>query len=136
MTIFLDHTIVPSSTKAAGAQLLGELLARPWLAEKGEFAPVYVNDSLTFDFQDREEFSWNHYCFHVTDDEFEAIFGRIKEKGIGYRSSPRGPTDLTIRTRDGGKNIYWNCSDGHVWEILTMSYDRMKPPVPAAVSSV
>lgn len=126
MTIFLDHTIVPSHAKAAGAQFLGELLGKPWLTEDGEFAPVYVSDSLTFDFQDRDEVSWNHYCFHVTDEDFDAIFSRIKERGVGYRSSPRGETDYTVRTRDGGKNIYWNCPDGHVWEILTVSYARNK----------
>jgi predicted lactoylglutathione lyase len=24
----------------------------------------------------------------------------------------------------GGRNIYWNDADGHVWEILTVSYAR------------
>ncbi len=135
MPILLDHTIVPSHAKAAGAEFLAELLDRPWLPEKGEFAPVYVNETLTFDFQDRDEFSWNHYCFHVTVDEFEQIFARIKGKGVGYRSSPRGPTDSTVQTRNDGKNIYWNCPDGHIWEILTVSYDRMASPAPAGAAS-
>ena len=135
MPILLDHTIVPSHDKAAGARLLGELLERQWLPAEGEFAPVYVDDSLTFDFQDRDEFSWNHYCFQVSDDDFDAIFSRIKEKGIGYRSSPRGPNDSTVRTRGGGKNIYWTCPDSHIWEILTVSYARMAAAEPSKGSS-
>jgi hypothetical protein len=28
---------------------------------------------------------------------------------------------MRINTRLGGRNIYWNDADGHVWEILTIS---------------
>jgi hypothetical protein len=45
-------------------------------------------------------------------------------KAVGAQF-PLGETDFTVRTRDGGKNICWNCPDGHVSEILTISYDRM-----------
>ena len=52
------------------------------------------------------------------------IFDRIKARDLPYRSTPTGPTDMQINTRNNGKNLYWNCSDGHVWEILTVSYAR------------
>ena len=123
MPILLDHLIVPSRDKAAGARFLGELLGVPW--EPGDhFAPVYVNDTLTLDFADRVQFESHHHCFHVSDAEFDAIFGRLKAKGIDYRSTPTGPVDMQINTRGGGKNLYWNDADGHNWEILTVSYAR------------
>ena len=124
MPILLDHLIVPSRDKNGGAKFLGELLGVPWQEAQGEFAPVYLNDSLTLDFANREQFSSHHYCFHVSDAEFEAIFGRIKAGAIAYRSSPRGPDDMQLNTRLGGKNLYWNDTDGHVWEMLTVSYAR------------
>jgi hypothetical protein len=31
---------------------------------------------------------------------------------------------MTINTRLGGKNLYWQDADGHLWEILTISYAR------------
>src|SRR5581483_10334538 len=112
MAIQLDHLIVPSHDKAAGARLLGELLGVAW--EPGDhFAPVYLTDNLTLDFADRDQFTSHHYCFHVSDDEFEAIFGRLKARAMAYRSSPTGPTDMQINTRGGGKNLYWTCPDGH-----------------------
>ncbi len=126
MAILLDHLIVPSHDKAKGAQLLGELLGVPWEAAAlgDHFAPVYVNDTLTMDFADRDQFASHHYCFHVSDDDFEAIFARLKARAIAYRSTPTGPTDMQINTRDGGKNLYWSDADGHAWEMLTVSYAR------------
>ena len=31
---------------------------------------------------------------------------------------------MTINTRLGGRNVYWNDANGHIWEILTVSYAR------------
>ena len=31
---------------------------------------------------------------------------------------------MRINTRLGGKNLYWQDADGHLWEILTVSYAR------------
>jgi catechol 2,3-dioxygenase-like lactoylglutathione lyase family enzyme len=132
MPILLDHLIAPSHDKAAGARVLGELLGVPWEpgAPGDHFAPVYVNDTLTIDFADRERFDSHHYCFHVTDDEFEAIYSRLRARNIPYRGTPQGPFDMQINTHNGGKNLYWNDPDGHNWEILTVSYAR-----PAAASA-
>ena len=76
------------------------------------------------DFARREQFEGHHYCFHVGDDDFDAIFGRIETRGIAYRSRPRGENDMQINTRLGGRNLYWQDDDGHLWEILTISYAR------------
>jgi hypothetical protein len=124
MPILLDHLIVPSRDRNAGAKFLGELLNVPWEEARGEFAPVYLNDTLTLDFANRDQFSSHHYCFHVEDAEFDAIFDRIKAAGIPYRSSPRGANDMQLNTRMGGKNLYWDDADGHIWEMLTISYAR------------
>ena len=91
----------------------------------GPFAPVFVNDGLTLDFIDTDEdFPVYHFCFHVSDPEFDAILARITGAGIPYRSSVRGPVDGKIDTQFGGRGIYWNEPDGHQWEMLTVSYAR------------
>ena len=91
----------------------------------GPFAPVYINDGLTLDFIDTEEdFPIYHFCFRVSQPEFDAILGRIKSAGIRYRSTVHGPWDMKIDTQFGGSGIYWNEPDGHYWEMLTVSYAR------------
>jgi catechol 2,3-dioxygenase-like lactoylglutathione lyase family enzyme len=123
MSIALDHLIVPSRDPVASAERLAGLLGVPW-ERGGHFTPVHVNDGLTLDFAKRDSFESHHYCFRVGDDAFDAIFGRVRAAGIAHRSQPNGPDDLLVNTRLGGRNIYWNDADGHVWEILTVSYAR------------
>ncbi|RJF91994.1 VOC family protein [Noviherbaspirillum saxi] len=126
MQIALDHTIVPSRHQIASAKLLGELLGVPWEeAGIGPFSPVYVNDGLTLDFiETAEAYPVYHFCFRVSQEDFDTILGRIKAAGIPYRSSVRGPMDMQINTDYGGNLIYWNEPDGHQWEMLTVSYAR------------
>ena len=128
MAIRLDHVIVPSHNRLEGARFLAGLLDVPWEESRGDFTPVYVNETLTFDFANREKFESHHFCFHVSDREFDAIFGRIRDGRITYRSRPRGENDMQINTRLGGKNLYWPDADGHLWEILTISYARADSP--------
>ena len=129
MTIQLDHLIVPSRDRLAGARFLAELLDVPWAESQGNFTPVFVNDGLTLDFADRDRFEGHHYCFRVGDEHFDAVLGRLEARGIVYRSTPRGANDRQINTRRGGRNLYWEDTDGHLWEILTVSYARPESPV-------
>lgn len=128
MAIELDHFIVPARDKAAAARLLGELLGVAWAPSGiGPFAPVYLNDGLTLDFIDTDDaFPVEHFCFRVSDAEFDAILGRIQAAGIPFRSTVRGPVDGKVDTQFGGRGVYWNQPEGHQWEMLTVSYAR--PP--------
>ena len=128
MAIQLDHVIVPSHDKVQGAKLLAELLDVPWAESQGSFTPVYVNDGLTLDFANRETFEGHHFCFRVSDEAFGAILDRIQARQIPYRSRPRAENDMQINARLGGRNLYWDDADGHLWEILTVSYARPESP--------
>jgi len=126
MTIHLDHLMVPARDRVASARQLAELLGVPWAAQGvGPFSPVYLNDGLTLDFDQWEEpFPRIHYCFRVSESEFDAILQRIVEAGIDYRSNVHGAVDRQINTQYGGRIVYWNAPDGHQWEMLTVSYAR------------
>ena len=125
MPIELDHAIVPSHHKVASAKLLAELLAVPWSATGiGPFSPVFVNAGLTLDFIDTDEpYPIYHFCFRVSESEFDAILGRLQAAGK-YRSDVRGGGTMDINTDYGGRMVYWNVPDGHQWEMLTVSYAR------------
>jgi len=126
MAIQLDHLMVPARDKLAAAKLLADLLGVPWSPTSvGPFAAVFVNDGLTFDFdQWPEPIPLIHYCFRVRQDEFDAILARIRAAGIDYRSAVHGPVDHAVDTAHGGSIVYWNEPDGHQWEMLTVSYAR------------
>ena len=40
-----------------------------------------------------------------------------------------------LNTRLGGRNFYWDDSDGHNWEVLTVSYARSQPSAVAGLAS-
>ena len=61
--------------------------------DAASFTPVYVNEGLTLDFADRERFEGHHFCFRVSDEQFDAIFVRLQARQIAYRSHPRGEND-------------------------------------------
>lgn len=126
MTIELDHIMIPSRDRKAAAKQLAAILGVEWAPAKvGPFTAVYVSASLTIDFDEwSEDFPKGHYCFRVAEDHFDAMLFRIKQAGIAYRSSPHGPDDYQVNTSLGGKIVYWDQPDGHVWEILTNSYAR------------
>jgi hypothetical protein len=126
MSVELDHLLVPSRDKRAAAELLAELLGVPWSETGvGPFCPVFVNDGLTLDFDQWDEpIPLIHYCFRVTQPEFDGILARIQAAGIAYRSRVHGEVDRQVDTQHGGSIVYWNEPDGHQWEMLTVSYAR------------
>jgi catechol 2,3-dioxygenase-like lactoylglutathione lyase family enzyme len=129
MAIRLDHTIVPAKDKMASAEFFAEIF--DLTVKPGYFAQVRINESLTLDFADKSE-DWggpgfdprigrgHHYAFHVGDEEFEAIFDRLKAKGIPYGSEPHSHTNGQINTRRGGRGFYFEDPYGHLLEVMTV----------------
>jgi catechol 2,3-dioxygenase-like lactoylglutathione lyase family enzyme len=121
MPIILDHTIVPAKNKIASARFFAEIFGLTVKPGQGHFAQVQVNESLTFDFADEPEPSSHHYAFHISDGEFEAIFGRVKARGIAYGSGPYNHADGQIYTRRGGRGFYFEDPNSHLLEVMTVA---------------
>ncbi|MGC1399089.1 VOC family protein [Candidatus Binatus sp.] len=122
MAIVLDHTIVPARDKVASAKYFAKLFGLSYDGPMGPFAPVRVNGTLTMDFDDRwENFGVHHYAFHVSEEEFDAIFGRIKKEGLSYGSQPWSLGDMKVDESHGGRVVYFFDLANHVLEIRTKS---------------
>ena len=119
MAITLNHTIVPSKDKVAAAEFFAKIFGLSYDGAVGHFAPVKVNETLTMDFDNRDVLDHNHYAFHVDDEEFDQIFGRIKAENVTYGSGPRDLDDMQINTRRGGRGFYFLDLDGHILELMT-----------------
>ncbi len=130
MAIKLNHTIVPAKDKVASAQLFAEIFGLEVKPFEGRFAQVPLDEHLTIDFADYdhtrdiihfvpEQLESHHYAFHVTDEEFDGIFGRVKAKGLTYGSGPTTDTDGRVGDRRGGKALYFRELNGHLLEVMT-----------------
>jgi hypothetical protein len=120
MSITLDHTIVPARDKVASAEFFAKLFGLSYDGPMGPFAPVRVNETFTMDFDDRwKEFGVHHYAFRVSEAEFDAIFGRIKEAGLAYGSHPWSLGNMKVDESGGGRTVYFFDLANHVMEIRT-----------------
>ena len=119
MAITLNHTIVPARDKEASAKWFANIFGLTYQGASGHFAPVQVNDTLSLDFDNRDQFESHHYAFHITEDEFDVIFGEIKAQSVPYGSGPRDLDDMNINHCLGGRGVYFVDLDGHILELLT-----------------
>jgi catechol 2,3-dioxygenase-like lactoylglutathione lyase family enzyme len=127
MAIVLDHTIVPAKDKLASAIFFAEIFGLTVKPSQGHFAQVQVNDSLTFDFDEDAEPRSQHYAFHMSEAEFEAIFGRVKARGLAYGSSPFDHTNGQLYSRHGGRGFYFQDPNGHLLEVMTVAETGSTP---------
>lgn len=123
MTIRLDHTIVPARDRMVSAAFFADVFGLT-VKRGGYFAQVRVNESLTLDFSDDldegVDVPSQHYAFHVSDVEYEAILGRVKARGIAYGSEPDEPANGRVNTRRGGRGFYFEDPAGHLLEVMTV----------------
>ena len=120
MTVRLDHTIVAARDKVASARFFAEIFGLTVKPGRGHFAQVQVNETLTFDFAEEPDPRGTHYAFHVSEPEFEAIFDRVKARGLAYGSGPFSHADGRINTRRGGRGFYFEDPNGHLLEVMTV----------------
>ncbi|HWO73229.1 MAG TPA: VOC family protein [Dehalococcoidia bacterium] len=117
----IDHTIVPSHDQEEAAKFIARMFGVTYEGKWGHFSPVKI-DKLSLDFDNREHFEPHHYAFLASDEEFDAILGRIKAEGIPYGSGPQSQDDMQINFRHGGRGFYFRDKDGHSWEVITHTY--------------
>ncbi|MDJ1134138.1 VOC family protein [Streptomyces iconiensis] len=124
MSVQLNHTIVHASDKKHSAHFLADLLGLEVQPQFGPFLPVVMGNDVALDYADAgdEPVVSQHYAFLVSEEEFDAVFGRIKAAGITYYADPYRERVGEINHNDGGRGVYWLDPDGHVLEIITRHY--------------
>jgi catechol 2,3-dioxygenase-like lactoylglutathione lyase family enzyme len=122
MAIELNHTIVATRDKRSAAAFLTEVLGLPPSTQFGPFQVVRTSNSVSLDFMETDQVSPQHYAFLVSEQEFDEVFGRIRQRNLRYWADPGHQREGEINTRDGGRGVYFDSPDGHYLEILTRPY--------------
>lgn len=120
----LNHTIVHAINSLESATYLSEMLGLPAPEPFGPFQVVNAANGVSLDFIDAGEYPYvpQHYAFLVSDEEFDEIFARIRERGQPYWADPHKGTQGEINHHDGGRGVYWEDPSGHFLEIITRPY--------------
>jgi len=123
MSIQLNHTIVPARDPQASAAFLAEILGRGAPIRYGPFHGVELDNGVTLDFMRVDgDIARQHYAFIVSEQEFDQIFARIRERGLPYWADPAHHRPGEINHNDGGRGVYWDDPNGHPLEIITRPY--------------
>ena len=123
MAVQLNHTILYARDSGASAKFLAEVLGLPAPAHWGPFEVVTTANGTNLDYLDTaDEIASQHYAFLVSEAEFDEIFGRIKERKLSYWADPGQSRQGEINRHDGGRGLYFEDPDGHLFEIITRAY--------------
>jgi catechol 2,3-dioxygenase-like lactoylglutathione lyase family enzyme len=127
MTIKLNHTIVHSRDPRASADFLASLFGLPAPVPFGPFLDVQVANEVTLAFLDAEdmEIQVQHYAFLVSEEEFDQIFGRIRDRRLNYWADPGQKQEGRINHHFGGRGVYFEDPSGHILEIITRPYGSL-----------
>jgi catechol 2,3-dioxygenase-like lactoylglutathione lyase family enzyme len=123
VSVQLNHTIVSCRDQQRSAAFLSEILGLPPATRFGDFLVVEADNGVSLDFAESSgEIAAQHYAFLVGEDEFDAAFGRIRDRGLTYWADPGKSRPGTINHNDGGRGLYFDDPDGHRLEIITRPY--------------
>ncbi|HVE46755.1 MAG TPA: VOC family protein [Acidimicrobiales bacterium] len=125
VAIELNHTIVPARQGEASARWFADLFGMPEPVQFGHFWQVSTDNGVDLDFDtygDDGTFTLQHYAFLVSEDEFDAILGRVQERAMDHWADPGRRLAGEINHRDGGRGVYFPSNDDHLLEIITRPY--------------
>ncbi|MFD8479038.1 VOC family protein [Kitasatospora sp. NPDC059673] len=120
MPIELNHTIVAARDRQATADFLTGLLGLPDAEVHEPFLAVQLGNRVTLDVMTvAGPITPQHYAFLVSEDEFDAIYGRIQAQGLTHWADPFSQQPGRINHWNGGRGVYVKDPDGHSIEALT-----------------
>lgn len=122
MAAQLNHLIIPAGDKTKSARFLADILGLEVGPEWGPFLPVRTDNGVTLDFAEDEKVESRHYAFLLSDSDFDAALGRIRDTAIKFYADfdLAGPGE--INHLYGGRGCYFHDPNGHLFEIITRPY--------------
>ncbi|WP_109507425.1 VOC family protein [Nocardioides speluncae] len=125
MGIAFNHTIVQARDRRESAEFLSDLFGLAAPSSYGPFAVVELDHGASLDYvqvPSGTEIHPQHYAFLVSDEDFDAIYGRIRESGLDHWADPFHSQPGEINHNDGGRGVYFPDPCGHNLEIITVPY--------------
>lgn len=136
MSVQLNHTIVWCRDQRRSSKFLTEILGLPDPVPFGPFQVVHLANGASLDYYDDYDTERGlvvlHYAFLVSEEEFDQIYGRIRERRIEHWADPARTQAGAINRHDGGRGVYFADPDNHLLEIITRPYGSGANPAGAA----
>ncbi|NNC04579.1 hypothetical protein HJC10_17215 [Corallococcus exiguus] len=75
-----------------------------------------LSDGASLDYVTTQDaISAQHYAFLVSEEVFESLNSKIRERKIQHWADPFGHQENQINTHDGGRGVYFQDPSGHYY---------------------
>lgn len=120
--ITLDHVIVHVNNVEETVEFWNRIFGFESAGNSGPFTVLRISPDLTFQLAPWGTKGGAHYAFAVSRQEFEDIFGKLREYNIPYGDSFHSVGTQSGPGREDGArgmadSIYFNDPNGHLLEI-------------------
>jgi catechol 2,3-dioxygenase-like lactoylglutathione lyase family enzyme len=121
MSIEVNHLIVPATDKTSSARFLAGILGLPIGEPVSHFQPVQVG-AVTLDYDNAADIRPIHVAFLVDDATFDAAHKRLLDAGVPTYADPGRSLPSQVNHRFGGRGVYFDDPDGHLFELMTAAW--------------
>jgi len=123
LPVQLNHTIVWCTDQRRSAAFLAEMLGRPPARRFMHFLVVDMDNGVSLDFYEKTgDVALQHYAFLIGEADFDAVYARIRERGLAHWADPARTKPGEINRHWGGRGVYFQDPDGHLLEVITRPY--------------
>ena len=124
MAARLNHTIVWCRDQQQSATFLTEILGLPPPRRFMGFLVVDLANDVSVDYlpAESEPIALQHLAFLVGEDEFDGALARVRERTQEIWADPGKKQPGKINHHFGGRGVYFDDPNGHLFEIITTPY--------------
>ena len=123
MNVQLNHTIVWCRDQAKSTEFLTRILGLPPARRFMHFLVIELSNQVSIDyFETTDPVALQHLAFLVSEPDFDVVLGRLRENVPQIWADPARTQPGEINHFGGGRGVYFQDPDGHLFEVLTRSY--------------
>ena len=124
MAAKLNHTIVWCHDQEKSAKFLSEILGLPPPRRFFGFLVVDLANEVSVDYlpAESEPVALQHLAFLVSEEEFDGALARVRERTTEIWADPAKRQPGRINHHFGGRGVYFEDPNGHLFEIITTPY--------------
>jgi catechol 2,3-dioxygenase-like lactoylglutathione lyase family enzyme len=125
MAAKLNHTIVWCQDQEKSAKFLSEILGLPPPRRFLGFLVVDLANEVSVDYlpaEAGEPIALQHLAFLVSEEEFDGALERVRERTTEIWADPAKRQPGRINRHFGGRGVYFEDPNGHLFEIITTPY--------------
>ena len=124
MVAKLNHTIVWCRDQVESANFLAEILGLPPPRRFLGFLVVDLANDVSVDYMpaESEPIALQHLAFLVSEEEFDGALARVRERTNQIWADPAKKQPGRINRHFGGRGVYFDDPNGHLFEIITTPY--------------